>query len=73
MPRTVRTKEERIAALNEKIAFHEKHIAILKKKVEELENPSNAKVNMRTIAKTAKEKGITPQQLMDMISAMDKE
>ena len=56
-----RTKEERIAALDEKIQFHLDKIAILEEKKNALTTP---KMTPNQIIKAAHEKGLTTEEIM---------
>ena len=60
------TKEEKIAALNEKIAKHESQIADLKAQIEALNKPQ---VTMRDITNKIKELDIP---IEDVMKAVDK-
>ncbi len=73
--RNVRTKEERIAALDEKIAYHTKCITTLKKKKEDLLKPSSKNTYMKPsskntykeLMKAIKASGKTPDEILKMI------
>ena len=64
--RNVRTNEERVAALDEKIAYHTKCIATLKKKKDELLKPSS-KETYKELMKAIKASGKTPDEILKMI------
>ena len=59
--RKVRSKEERIAALDAKIKFHQEKIDKLEEKKQALLAP---KMTPNEIIKAAKEKGWTTEQIM---------
>ena len=59
--RKVRSKEERIAALDEKIKFHQDKIDKLEEKKQALLAP---KMTPNQIIKTAQEKGWTTEQII---------
>ena len=70
-----RTREERIRDVEEKIEWHENHIKNLKEKLEILKNPpapKRGKIGMATVVRKAKENGISANQLLEMMDAVDK-
>ena len=70
-----RTREERIRDVEEKIEWHESHIKNLKEKIEILKNPpapKRGKIGMATVVRKAKEHGISANQLLEMMDAVDK-
>ena len=72
--KTRRTREERIHDVEEKIEWHENHIKNLKEKLEILKNPpapKRGKVGMATVVRKAKENGISANQLLEMMNAVD--
>ena len=59
-----KTKEEVIAELESKIAYHEKCIESLKVKKEEVLNPPvTPKQQIKAIFAQAEEKGLTPEEI----------
>ena len=59
-----RTKEQIIAEFDSKIAYHEKCIASLKAKKEEVLNPPvTPKQQLKAVLAKAEEQGITPEQI----------
>ena len=59
-----RTKEQIISEFDSKIAYHEKCIASLKVKKEEVLNPPfTPKQQLKSIMAKAEEQGITPEQI----------
>ena len=59
-----KTKEEVIAELESKIAYHEKCIANLKVKIEEVKNPTaNPKKQIKAIFAKAEEQGLSPEEI----------
>lgn len=70
-----RTREERIAEVEKSIAWHEHHLAVLKEKLDKLQNPPSPirrKVGMATVVRKAKEQGIDAKQLLEMIENIEK-
>ena len=67
--RTVRPVAERIQEYENTIKFHEDAISKLRAKIEKLQNPTprRGRVGMATVLKKAKEAGISPDQLLQMI------
>jgi uncharacterized coiled-coil protein SlyX len=59
--RRVRSKEERIAELDKKIAYHQEKIDALEEKKKALITP---KMTAAQIINAAKEKGMTTEQIM---------
>ena len=59
--RRVRSKEERIAELDKKIAYHQEKIDVLEAKKKALETP---KMTAAQIISAAKGKGMTTEQIM---------
>lgn len=59
--RRVRSKEERIAELDKKIAYHQDKIAVLEEKKKALVTP---KMTASQIISAAKDKGMTTEQIM---------
>ena len=59
--RRVRSKEERIAELDKKIAYHQEKIDALEEKKRALITP---KMTATQIINAAKEKGMTTEQIM---------
>ena len=59
-----RTKEQIISEFDSKIAYHEKCIASLKAKKEEVLNPPvTPKQQIKAIFAQAEEKGLTPEEI----------
>lgn len=59
-----RTKEQMIADLDAKIAYHDKCITSLKAKKEEILNPAlNPKAQLKAVLDKASENGITPAEI----------
>lgn len=59
-----RTKEDVIAELEAKIAYHQTCIDNLKIKIEEVKNPKpNPKKQIKAIFAKAEEKGLTPEEI----------
>lgn len=67
--RTIRPAEVRVAEIDKKIAKYETTIAKLRKNRERILNPvaKKTRVGMSTAIRSAKEAGITPEELLDMI------
>ena len=63
MARNVRSKDERIADLNEKIEKKKAELATLEEKKYRLEHP----ISMRDILSKAKEAGMTPEQVAEKL------
>lgn len=59
--RRIRSKEEKIAELDRKIAFHKEKIALLEAKKKELMAP---KLSAREIIAAAKKRGMTTEDIM---------
>ncbi len=59
MARTMRTTEEKIAALDEKIRKKQSEIAALEAQKQKLLHP----VNMKTVMAKAKEAGLSPEDI----------
>lgn len=59
--RRIRSKEERIADLEQKIQFHKDKIALLEEKKKQLETP---KMSAAQIIKAAKERGWTTEEII---------
>lgn len=59
MPRTTKSVEERVAAIDEKIAKKKEEIAALEAQKKKLLHP----VNMRAVLAAAKEAGMTPEEV----------
>lgn len=59
MPRTSKTVEERVAAIDEKIAKKKDEIAALEAQKKKLLHP----VNMRTVLAAAKQAGMSPEEV----------
>ena len=58
-----RTKEERIAAIDEKIKKKRTEIKLLEEKKKQILNP----VSMRSVLSKAKEAGMTPEEVADKL------
>ena len=59
-----RTKEQIISEFDAKIAYHEKCIANLKGKIEEVKNPAaNPKKQIKAIFAKAEENGMSPEEI----------
>lgn len=63
MPRAVRTKEERLATLEQKIEKKKAELASLEAQKEKLLHP----VNMRTVMAKAKELGLTADEIAEKL------
>lgn len=61
--RNVRTKEERIAAIDEKIAYHNKCITKLKKQKEDILRPKEKDI-YKELMKALKASGKTPEEII---------
>lgn len=64
--RQMKSKEERIAELNRKIAFHEEKIAALKEKVTTIENS----ITMKDVATAIKDSGLPLDVVMKAIAEL---
>ena len=58
-----KTKEERIAAIDEKIKKKRAEIKLLEEKKKQILNP----VSMRSVLSKAKEAGMTPEEVADKL------
>lgn len=63
MARTVKTVDEKIALLNQKIAKKQEEIDALEAQKQKLLHP----VNMKTVMAKAKEAGMTPQEIAEKL------
>ena len=71
-PRTTRTKEERAEAIDEKIAYHTKCIAKLKKKKEDILKPKD-KDTYKELIKAIKASGKKPEEIILLLNGSNKE
>lgn len=62
-PRTVKTVEEKVAAIDQKIAKKKDEIAALEAQKQKLLHP----VNMKTVMARAKEAGLTPEEIAEKL------
>ncbi len=70
--RVMKTKEERIAILDQKIKFHEEKIDLLKKQKQNLLNPVKRKSKtevLNEIYKAAKASGKSLEDVLEMLKA----
>lgn len=66
--RTRRTKEEIAQALDDKILYHEKCIAAIREKKEELLKPkSSKKEKLKAVMEKAKKSGLTPEEIAEKL------
>lgn len=68
--RVMRSKEERIAELDKKIAFHKEKVTMLEAKKEAILNPKprgGRKKGMNTVLSKAKEMGMTPDEIAEKL------
>lgn len=68
--RKIRSKEERVAELDKKIAYHKQCVTTLEAKKESVLNPKSRKRGSRsvnTIISKAKEAGLTNEQIAEKL------
>lgn len=63
MARNVRSKEERLAVLEQKIEKKKSELSALEAQKEKLLHP----INMRTVMAKAKELGLTPEEIAEKL------
>lgn len=69
--RTRRTVEERVAEIDQKIAYHQELIDGLNKRKQELlvpREPQKRKTSMRQAIEAIKEAGLSPDEVMKLIA-----
>lgn len=68
--RVMRSKEERIAEIDKKIAFHKEKVTMLEAKKESILNPKprgGRKKGMNTVLSKAKDLGMTPEEIAEKL------
>lgn len=69
-----RSVEERVAEVEQKIAYHEEHLKVLNQKKQDLLNPTKKtrKASMKQVTEKIKESGLSPDELLALINKATK-
>ena len=65
--RVTRSKEERLAKIEQSIEFHKKAIEKLEQKKQNILNPKTSSINMKTLLAQVKKSGMTIEEIAEKL------